>query len=503
MEKNIHNDGLEGFLRKSFEQYDDSPSDGLWDKIEADLADQPKVMPIKSRHHWWMAAALLLALVVAGQFFYFQNEKAELVEIINAQSDKINSLEKELKEQKKENEETSIAKNNSKEIVQNKINESIADNLNNRNKNTQTSISNNKNVKEEKHNIATLNTEQSTNENETVILDATTNTISFENKNQNIIEAKNQDLLQNKNNDLLITEEQTTSTLNTLDLIDLKNIEQPVPNLSLPTTTIIPVSKKGSFSIGAHHTYLSTKEKMARVIRRPTAGPARIFNNTKAMKGSTQLTGISAIYQTRKNWQFESGINYQRTDLSTSHQATLRFMDRRPNSTADQQVDFVYALNTSAGVVDIEVRANQTDPAQTIDEFANVIVEIEAKQKVDYVSIPLLVSKQIGYGKLSATVKSGVLLNFLTDNSFDLSGKIISSSLQLRKTNFSRRIGIGLKNTTTDFMAAAGLNYALNKKWSAHVSPTLLIPLGSRHNDPYIETSGFSMGFDFGLNFKF
>lgn len=483
MENNLHNDGLDDFLRKSFEQYDDSPSDGLWDKIEADLADEPKVVPIRTTRRWWAtaAAAMFLALVV-GQFIYFQKEKAELIDQIKIQADKIEFLEKELAK-------ISTTENKNLENIFNKNKEPI---------NTETnslSITNNKN--KSNNNYSKENISNTTN-----LISEQPIIIENKNKNTSIDKIENDNLIKNNDEVEIIAEQQKLTTPNSLDLIDLKNIGSFAPNLSLPTTSITPVVNSGNFSIGIHHSYLSTREKMARVIQRPLVGPNRIFNNTSAMTGTTQLTGISATYKTKNNWLLESGLNYRKTNLSTSHHAQLRFMDRRPD-TNNQEHDFVYALNTSAGIVDIEVRADQTDPNETINEFENITINIKADQAISYLSVPILVGKQLGYGRLNTTIKSGFLFNFLTSQSFDVSGSISSSKLRSSRTVYSRRNGIGLKNTTTDFMAMIGLNYDLNKKWSAHISPTFVMPLGNRHNDPYIKSSGFSAGVDIGVSFNF
>ena len=497
MEKNIHNDGLEDFLRKSFEQYDDSPSDGLWDKIEADLSSAPKVAPIGSAKKYWMAAAAaVLIALMAGQYIYFQKEKAELVKLINIQGDKIEALEKELLKKEKEITDTYESKIINPENLFNK--NSFAETINPL-ENKQKDIAIHNYSINKKNNITTQSTKkQSENtENKNSLL----NTNSKENTDK---KPDTQLLTENLVEDQAYFEKQIVANSNIpglIDLINLKRIEHPNPNLSVPTTIIDPVSKKGRFSIGIHHSYLSTNEKMARAIRRPLGGPDRVFYNTKAMTGTTQLTGLSTVYQTKTNWLFETGINYRKTELSATHSSQLRFMDRLPNN--NQQPTFEYALNTSVGVVDIEMRADQTDPNQTINEFENIRIEIEAKQEIDYVSIPFMVGKEIGNGKLSTSVKSGLLINFLTHQSLGVSGNIINDNLQNTRTYFTRRNGIGLKNTTTDFIAVFGFNYELNKRCSIHLSPTAIVPMGSRHNDPYIKSSGLSFGADLGLFFNF
>ena len=491
MEKNLHNDNLDDFLRKSFDQYDDSPSDGLWDKIDADLAGKPQIRPIGSQQRWWAwaAAAVLLSLVIV-QYIYFQKEKAGMAEIINMQNNKIEALEKQLKER-----ENNISENSNLKINETPIN------LNKK----QTILT--PEIKEQKRTADLIENSTPNNIYSKEKKKSYKSTILSEDHDltdKNISKIESNNIANNINPIEAIADQQNnTITLNLLDLIDLENVEPPVPDLSLPAMAFIdPVSNFGNFSIGIHHAYLSTREKMARVIQRPMGGSSPVFNNTKAMTGTTKMTGITAVYQTKNHWLFESGVNCRGTTMSTSHHAQLRFMDRQPNGT-DHQYDFEYALNTSAGVVDIEVRADQTDPTQTINEFEKINIEIIAEQVIDYVSVPFLIGRQIGNGRMNATIKSGVLFNFLTRQSFGVSGSILNNNLRNSRAMFSRRNGIGLKNTTTDLIAAIGLNYELNRKWTTHVSPIIIVPMGTRHNDPYIKSSGISAGIDLGIRFNF
>ena len=80
MEKNIHNDHLDDYVRKSFEDYEENPASDMWGRIEEELppvVPEPVVRPgIGSirRYFWQMSAAaailLLISSLVCGRLYY-------------------------------------------------------------------------------------------------------------------------------------------------------------------------------------------------------------------------------------------------------------------------------------------------------------------------------------------------------------------------------------------------------------------------------------------------
>ncbi|HMQ87539.1 MAG TPA: hypothetical protein PKB07_08135, partial [Flavilitoribacter sp.] len=96
MEKNLHEEGMEEFLRKSFDQYSENPPEDLWDRIDADLAagPGPALRPLW-RVGLSVAAALLLG-IIAFQHIYYNRQLDRLEQGIEENTAQLEALEKQL-----------------------------------------------------------------------------------------------------------------------------------------------------------------------------------------------------------------------------------------------------------------------------------------------------------------------------------------------------------------------------------------------------------------------
>ncbi len=497
MEDKLHNDGLEDFLRKSFEQYDDSPSDGLWDKIESDLAGQP-VRPLATVRRWWIvAAAVLLALVVC-QHFYYNNEMAQL-------SKKVEQNEAELRrlEQQKAAPQIPVEEVQPPGEINTDLNPTAT---NPPNFAGRTQPQGPQRMAGEKVFENNQNDEAKVGfDTEIPPIDKLENTPFF-------IETQRGGLVGVNGNSEIIQNSQLPSTPDFIDVLDLKELNSMAAGQQLPTMPpafeqIIPAKPKGKFSIGVHHIEMNTRERISTLIQRPMPmNGRRIFDGRKTNQGHTRITGLVANYDTGGNWFVESGINLRAAEFTNLHRPALKFKDRViPNGTPPgSQHEFDYSLNTTAGLVDIEVRAEQTDAGVVISEDDDIRMEISTKQTVEYVSLPFLVGHRFGHGRLRFELKAGFMANFLTKNDFKIT-KVSFLDTRFRGSNTVRPRGHGpnLKSTTFDLMAAAGLEYKIGNGWSASLSPTLLKSSSNRHLDRYIQSSSFSVGIDVGVGFKF
>jgi cytoskeletal protein RodZ len=77
MEKNIHNDPMDDFVKKSFEEYAENPSENMWDRIEVDLLPTENHKPLWyawRNYRWQLAAAAVILLLVSRlmcvQYYY-------------------------------------------------------------------------------------------------------------------------------------------------------------------------------------------------------------------------------------------------------------------------------------------------------------------------------------------------------------------------------------------------------------------------------------------------
>lgn len=68
MEKNIHDDRLDDFVKKSFDGYSEEPGMDMWDRIEVGLPPEEPGKPLGFTwrgYRWQLAAAIVILLLIA------------------------------------------------------------------------------------------------------------------------------------------------------------------------------------------------------------------------------------------------------------------------------------------------------------------------------------------------------------------------------------------------------------------------------------------------------
>ncbi len=499
MEDKLHNDGLDDFLRKSFGQYDDSPSDGLWDKIESDLAGQPAVRPLATVRRWWVvaAAAVLLALVVC-QYFYYNSEIAQL-------SKKVEQNETEIKRLEQQKAAPQIP------VEEVRPSGEINADLNPTATNPPAFADGGQPQEPQLMDGGNIFENNQIDESEAGPVTAIPPTDKPENT-PSILETRNNELVGETKNLEVLQSDRSPTTPGFIGVLDQKELRsmaagQQLAVVGFPVEQIIPAKPKGEFSIGIHRIEMNTQERISTLIQRPALmNGRRVFDGRRTNQGRTRISGLTANYDTGGNWFFESGGNIRAVEFTNIHRPALRFKDRvMPNGNPPGVGhEFDYSLNTAAGLVDIEVRAEQTDAGEVISENDEIRMEIATKQTIEYVSVPFLVGHKFGNGRLHFELKAGFMANFLTKNDFEIT-KVSFLDARFRGSNTVRPRGRGpnLKSTTFDLMVAVGLEYELGNGWSASLSPTLLKSAGNAHLDRYIQSTSVSTGIDVGVGYRF
>jgi len=504
MEDKLHNDGLEDFLRKSFDQFDDSPSDGLWDKIETDLAT-PVVSPLGSIRLWWVgvAAAVLLVLVV-GQHFYYSNEITQLSKLLEQKDAELKQIEEEQHtapldqpSESQQKEEFPAGETSPTELPVEPKQPAIAG-------------ANQAQNQAPKFGSKKYGADQ--NLKPGIVNEVEISAAKLGNTPSLIKMPLGQPTEGNNVAAEALPIPRLAKTPGSIDVLGLREIvnSSSIPQLALvdiPPDPIFPAKVSKKFTVGIHHTEMTTRERISTIIQRPAMmGGMHVFDNRSSGDGRTQLTGISFACRTGGGWFVESGANLRSTEFTNLHRPELKFKDRfvPSGNHGPNEFGFQYSLNTAAGLVGIEVRADQADPGVAISEEEDIKIEVTTKQTLKYVSIPFLVGRQFGLGRLNLNLKAGLMGNFLSSSSFEVTD-VSFLNAHFRSGNSMRPRGTGpvLKDASFDLMVAAGLEYGLGNGWSASVSPSILKSSGSRHADRYIQSTSFSAGLDVGLNYSF
>ena len=92
MENKLPDDHLESFLRNSFKNYSEKPSEDVWDKIDFSLTNQTTVKPSRIKRIWPVAAAAaILMIIYLGATNIYLQQKLSSIEKNNAAAQVINN----------------------------------------------------------------------------------------------------------------------------------------------------------------------------------------------------------------------------------------------------------------------------------------------------------------------------------------------------------------------------------------------------------------------------
>lgn len=491
MENNLNKDGLEDFLRKSFEKYDDSPSDNLWDKIEADLGEAPK-SPSRIVGVWknWSlaAAAVLIGLIISQHIFYSQ----KIIQLAGQLEQHTLALKK-LDDQLKTNEAAALIEQASPSIEQ-----PITSNINN-------TLTSTKPTATEKHlattsNSSNVNTVSSVANNDAIKEPVPTSSMGDQMVQQiSSPPYPTRELIKN-----FIFLEQPV-----LQAIPFANIEKkPTLINAVKTPAINPVSTSNKWSIGIHSRHMWTQAKISRLMFLPppnTPGHRSIFNNLPTKQGETKWVGLTASKDLTSNWFVQSGLYFKEANCSSNIKIRFKFKDFDEHAGGSgQQHDVEYSLYTAGGSVEMELRADQTDPNEIIDEEEDINLRIETAHQIRQLSIPVEVGYKMGNGRLQFQSTGGLIVNFLLDNDFEIAGAALDNDkLMIQHTNRSNKSGPQLRKTTLDYTVGAGIAYHLSPRVELHATPTLIGSISNRHNDLLFKSSELSAGMDIGMNYRF
>ncbi|MEZ4960347.1 MAG: outer membrane beta-barrel protein [Saprospiraceae bacterium] len=510
MEDNLQNDKLEEFLKNSFEDYSENPPGDLWGRIEGGLAPAPAT-PVRFLRWWGVAAAAaVVAFILIGQHIYFTKKIDTLSKKLEQNKEKLEGLEKDNKtlglqktddsgsapqalEQKhlEGNDEAAREKNTSQKkpespIIQYQTPASPAQN---------TSTGNRPPNIEMPSGLAQTNVLQQP---PLQSLPTPGQAIAADQEDVNrepagaTANAPAPGLLPSKST-LLLAE----GTMPALSLV-------PVQPLTRPVRT------PGRLSVGVHAMPMTTSEKITSLKPGMPHPDKKVFSESTQSEGTTFYAGLTAEYQASRHFYIGSGLDYRKTSITANHEAEFRFKDRRPHGGGHGggehgfEHDFLYDLNTAAGLVEVEIRAEQADTTFDFSDDDEIDLSVSTRQDLKYLSVPLYGRYELGKGTFRLYIRGGMVANFLQSNNFAIND-VRSDNPNLRFDGKQQPGGTpqNLQTLSLDYLAGIGMDVALTKHLKLRLEPALSGSLTSSHNNPFIKSSQFSMGVNAGAMYVF
>ena len=140
-------------------------------------------------------------------------------------------------------------------------------------------------------------------------------------------------------------------------------------------------------------------------------------------------TGVNLGYKLSKNWSVESGFNYSKLSFQHNGRRQVRYtaVGEQINDRGEFERDYNFNLSTSSGEVDTDI-ALAREAGTDIPENEFIALQIQARQNIQYGSIPLITRYQFGKGKFQFGLKAGLVNRFLLEGTFRIEDVSVARS---------------------------------------------------------------------------
>jgi hypothetical protein len=456
MEKNIHDKNLDDFVQKSFEQYEEEPSDFMWDRIDAALPDAPvqRVPALWFRQYRWQLAAaiailLLVSRLVCVQFYY---------------EEKIRALSQPV---------ASETASSSGSQSTNAPASSAADSENTPLANSQTTPRNAAAGATKKPQPARFTPDHTTSR-------------SPEKSSANLSTGNspvgsNQPQL--PEHALETTEDAalpTISATNVAPVTALDALTHPISPVDFKNVTPSPHSvdapiRKFNEPSGW---YIGLSIAPHLVVEKPVSNdrPGPGFRRRFAAQQEHPQPSAAVMFRLGKRvtrrLSLETGIGFQALTRSASHRPRFEYQEGNLNSGAGMDArTFEYDLNTYSGAASIQMNTElRSSDAPAASDRVSALVR--TKEHIQLVQVPLLAVYRLGQNRLKAVLKVGATGTFIAKNELEVDAfSLENNKLRFRNTDAYSVTLNRPKDFILGYQVSAGLEYWLGRQVSLSVAP--------------------------------
>lgn len=512
---------IDRLFQESFKDFEATPSDAVWENIEAELNQKKKkrrVIPI-----WWRyagIAALLLLLLTVGINLFINDDETQKNQIVDTENNSIKSSndKNEVFHELNKNKEVITNNNSQNKNNLNEVDEAIAstktentkdvskDNIVNQKETliTETSNSQNKNESKINKNLPSNNKQKNINSGLKTKTAIASNVKEEENNTIETTQTKDAEALidKNKASEILNNSSNNKTGIAQNDsykdeVKDNFNVEKNKEDNSL---TLEEAINKNNDII--------EEEKLNRWSIAPNAAPV-YFNtlgegssidpqfNSNSKTGDLNMSyGISASYAINKKLSIRSGINRVNLGYNTNNVVVFQSVGLSSSSTLQN----VSVGNTSSAADAFSNGSSETISVISGENLTNsrvpssLATNTSINQDLGYIEVPLEIQYALSNRKFGVNLIGGFSSFFLSDN------KIFSEA------NGGERIFLGEATNINKISYSAnfglGLNYQMSKKIDFNLEPMFKYQINTFNN-----TSGdfrpFFIGVYTGFAIKF
>ncbi len=512
MEENIHDDKLDDYVRKSFEDHEEDPSSDMWSRVEADLLP-PKTIPTPRatylRFGWQTVAAVVILVLFSTlicEHLYYE-EKLRTLSVAPGQEQNISSKTKEAEESKHPaNQLNQSAQTNAAMLPQATSGPAPADWRKTHAPASELSLSKGLSISKGK----TPNTQT------TIPGQKEENGVTSNDKIPQLQEQRAETtgadftgsidipapaVLQSMD----ITTSATPAVPKNLELACLPIEIHQLDHLDLTTPAralipIQPVREPTGWYVGVQTSLLANRESR----RKPNARPGRpAFASKQENASITAIWWLKTGKKLNAKLSLESGIGYQKTAQLATHIPEFRFGDGIHQGVGTRRT-FNYDLSAYGGTAEVSLRMEQTNPTTQPPDTEPISLKIHTKQRIEMLRIPLLAKYQFGTKRLHANVKAGLMGNFALKNELDISARVSQNTrFQPVSGSDGYTLQLNQKKFFLGYWLSVGAEFKLNQHLSLLLEPTLVGDFTRKDQYSRRLPQQFLSGLNVGANFYF
>lgn len=466
MEKNLHNDPLDEYVRKSFDEYEDLPPNDMWARVTNAMEEEEERKPFIVL--WWQqlnrrlltvaATALILVTALAGRYWYNGPETTSAVLPVG-QETAVPAPGNGLM-----NQEPAVPAPG-KEPEAALSNAPVAAPITTQNTGSSLQMTPvtppvppiSAGLRSA---MALSGTPKAEHLGQFVpSLPATPPAAVIEKQSETGVVSP---VLPEKNG--LVAQKNTEMPL--LPGVSMSALPVPAPPFPVSEPIIRPLVAKGHWYLAVAVARWNVKDHERSVRTGPVA--RRWAGRMEHSEPSTEVS-VRLGRTLNQHWGIESGVGYRTMERSSVHAPRFRFLDgiARPGNT---EYDFNYNLDTYGGSTEVTLRM-ETDNA-SLPPTEVVSARVRTRETINMLRLPLLVTWQAHSGRWDATLKAGVSAQYILRSSVEISQRE-STSNRFRVGQYAAITGTVAQPFFWGYQASAGCRYRLAPRLSVLVEPSV------------------------------
>ncbi len=226
-----------------------------------------------------------------------------------------------------------------------------------------------------------------------------------------------------------------------------------------------------------------------------------LFRKYEQARWSSEV-GFRIGTQFAERWTLRSGIGLYNIRQESNQRFRVFYDPGLEEPANNNEVQSRHALHVPSayGNAEVEVNLNRS-VNQPLIPGEPILLDVHTQQELRFISIPLLLGRTFGNGRMQAQVTGGIAANFLNTKSFQSSvrarrGEVAVPQIQVRRDLEA------VQTQTFDYLLAASVDYQLSRNLFLRLEPTFRKNLRPITYTATFQTSAYTLGLQTGLFVK-